>query len=248
MGTVGLLSAIGVLVTLGLAGHDEDGKRGGASAVVDSDTYGTDVVDGLDGPAAPSVTPSGSKSAKHPGGSAKHTSSASPKSSASGKASAAPGEPSAAAKGKPPEKSAPVAVPGVTVFSHASQRCIDIVGGKAVQDARLMIQDCSGSSSQRWTFTNGTMRGLGMCVQLAGGSTADGTDLELASCNGGSAQRFVLNFRHDLVSGLANKCTDVRDNQTANGTRLQLWSCAGSPNQKWSRPENPQVALKPGTP
>jgi hypothetical protein len=122
----------------------------------------------------------------------------------------------------------------VKVFSHASQRCIDVVGGKAVQGANLMIWDCSDSASQRWTFTGGTMRALGMCVQLAGGSTADGADLELASCNGSSAQRFVLNYRHDLVSTLADKCTDVRDNGTANGTLLQLWSCSGGVNQKWS--------------
>ncbi|MGP4083678.1 RICIN domain-containing protein [Streptomyces sp. KR55] len=78
------------------------------------------------------------------------------------------------------------------------------------------------------------MRALGMCVQLASSSASDGTDLELADCNGCSAQRFVLNSSHDLVSGLADKCADVRDNGTANGTRLQLWSCSGGLNHKWS--------------
>ncbi|MFF3501511.1 ricin-type beta-trefoil lectin domain protein [Streptomyces sp. NPDC003247] len=121
------------------------------------------------------------------------------------------------------------------MVSHASRRCIDVVGGKAAQGARLMIWDCSQSASQRWTFaSDGTMRTLGMCVQLAGASTADGTDLELAACDGSPAQRFTLNIRNDLVSALADKCTDVRDNGTANGTRLQLWSCSGGSNQKWS--------------
>ncbi|WP_329295647.1 RICIN domain-containing protein [Streptomyces sp. NBC_01455] len=124
----------------------------------------------------------------------------------------------------------------MSVFSHASGRCIDVVDGKAVQGARLMISSCSPvAASQRWVFaSDGSMRGLGMCVQLADGSTADGTDVELARCNGGAVQRFTLNSHHDLVSGFADKCADVRDNGTANGTRLQLWSCAGTDNQKWS--------------
>jgi hypothetical protein len=130
--------------------------------------------------------------------------------------------------------SAPAAAPGVNVFSHASQRCIDVVGGEAVSGAGLMFQDCSEAASQHWTVTDGAMRALGMCVQLTGGSTADGAVLELAACNGGPAQRFVLNSSQDLVHTPTGKCTDVRDNQTANGTRLQLWSCSGGVNQKWS--------------
>jgi hypothetical protein len=85
------------------------------------------------------------------------------------------------------------------VFSHASQRCIDVVGGEAVSGAGLMFQDCSEAASQHWTVTDGAMRALGMCVQLTGGSTADGAVLELAACNGGPAQRFVLNSSQDLV-------------------------------------------------
>ncbi|MFH8625913.1 ricin-type beta-trefoil lectin domain protein [Streptomyces vietnamensis] len=121
------------------------------------------------------------------------------------------------------------------VFSHASQRCIDLVGGKAAPGAALMIWDCSGSASQRWTFpSDGTMRALGLCAEVADGSTADGADLRMASCDGGAAQRITLNVRHDLAASQANKCLDVRDNLTSNGTRIQLWSCNGHDNQKWS--------------
>ncbi|MBZ9645309.1 RICIN domain-containing protein [Streptomyces sp. PSKA30] len=234
VGIVGLLAVGGVLLTLGLVGGHDDDRRDGAPVAVDSGDYGTDVVDGLGDVPAPAVSASGTGTGKEPDGSAKPTST-SPKSSASSED--APSDRRATAPAQEPtgtETTAPAAAPGVNLFSHASQRCIDIVGGKAVQGAKLMIWDCSESASQHWTFTGGTMRALGMCVQLAGGSTADGADLELATCNGSSAQRFVLNSSHDLVNTPANKCTDVRDNQTANGTRLQLWSCSGGVNQKWS--------------
>ncbi|MGW2035924.1 ricin-type beta-trefoil lectin domain protein [Streptomyces sp. NPDC001761] len=235
VGVVGLLAAGGVLLTLGLVKGHEGGGRDGASVTVDSRGRGTDVVDGLgDVPAPPakaSATGPGEKA-----GASREPTSAAPGGSAPDKDPASPvRRPTTTAKaadgtGTP----APAAAPGVNVFSHASQRCIAVVGGEAVPGAGLMIRDCSESAAQHWAFTGGTMRALGMCVRLAKGSTADGTDLELAPCDGSPAQRFTLNVRHDLVSTLADKCADVRDNGTENGTRLQLWSCSGSPNQKWS--------------
>ncbi|MFF2328566.1 MULTISPECIES: ricin-type beta-trefoil lectin domain protein [unclassified Streptomyces] len=234
---VGLLSAGSVWLTLGLVNGDNDHKRDGASVVIDSDGHGMDAIDELGGPATPSVSVSGGKSGKKSDSPAKHTS-ASPTGSASSEEPVSSGEQAITAPKEPAkaEANAQAAAPGVAVFSHASRRCIDVVGGKAVRGAPLMIWDCSASASQHWTFAaDGTMRALGMCVRLTGSSTADGTDLELAACDAGSAQRFVLNSSHDLVSGLADKCVDVRDNGTANGTRLQLWSCSGDDNQKWSK-------------
>ncbi|WP_051717079.1 ricin-type beta-trefoil lectin domain protein [Streptomyces sp. NRRL F-5727] len=78
------------------------------------------------------------------------------------------------------------------------------------------------------------MRSLGLCVELAGGSTADGVGLRTTSCDGGPAQQFMLNFRHDVAGGLADKSVDVRDMLTANGSPLPLWTCNGQDNQQWS--------------
>ncbi|MFF3606800.1 ricin-type beta-trefoil lectin domain protein [Streptomyces sp. NPDC002463] len=237
VGVVGLLSVGALVLTLALSGQDDEGSRGGASVVVDSG-YGPDDATGLDEPADPSSNTSGSTKAPRP---AKPTTSASPDSGPTGlvrvEPSATPGpQKTAPAANKPPSATpTPTSVPGMRVFSHASQRCVDVVGGKAAPGAALMIWDCSGSASQRWTFpSDGTMRALGLCAEVTGGSTADGADLRMASCDGGAAQRITLNVRHDLAASQANKCLDVRDNLTSNGTRLQLWSCNGHDNQKWS--------------
>ncbi|SNX88337.1 ricin-type beta-trefoil lectin protein [Streptomyces sp. TLI_55] len=234
VGVVGLLSVIGVLVTLGVVNGSDDDQRADDSVRVTSDRD-TDVLDALGGASVTPASVSADASGKKPGAS-KTSASASPSGSGSGKKSAAPEADStdqAATDGRP-KATTEAAVPGVNIFSHDSNRCIDIVGGQAVQGAKLMIWDCSGAASQRWTFTGGTMRALGMCVQLAGGSTDDGTDLEIGTCNGSAAQRFVLNSSHDLVNVPADKCADVRDHQQGNGSRLQLWSCSGQDNQKWS--------------
>uniref|UniRef100_UPI002F91A135 ricin-type beta-trefoil lectin domain protein n=1 Tax=Streptomyces anthocyanicus TaxID=68174 RepID=UPI002F91A135 len=240
VGVVGLLAAGAVVLTLALSGEDDGGRRDGASVdVADSGRYDVDDVAGLGRPADPSASVSADKEAKDGKGgkpSAKPSASASPGAGASGTATASPGgQATAPGNNAPSGPSEPKSVPGVGVYSHASQRCIDIVGGKAAPGARLMIWDCSGAASQHWTFpSDGTMRALGMCVELADASTDNGTDLRMASCDGRQTQRFTLNVRHDLVSGLANKCADVRDEQTSNGTRLQLWNCNGHDNQKWS--------------
>ncbi|MFD7134895.1 ricin-type beta-trefoil lectin domain protein [Streptomyces sp. NPDC059894] len=230
---VGLLAVGSAVLTLGLVGGDDGDERAGSSGSVDFDA---DTFDGLGEGSTPSAQTSGADAGKKPDGSEKPTASASSTADASTSASASPGKDTTASpKAKAETKtSAAASVPGVGVYSHASRRCVDVVGGKAVQGAKLMISDCNQSASQHWTFTDGTMRSLGMCVQLAGGSTADGTDLELASCDGSPAQRFVLNVRNDLANSFSDKCGDVRDNGTANGTRLQLWSCSGGENQKWS--------------
>ncbi|MET7694426.1 RICIN domain-containing protein [Streptomyces sp. NPDC005483] len=230
VGVVGLLAVIGVLVTLGVVNGSDDDQHADGSVSVTSDDRGTDVLDAFGGASVPSASASGKKA-----GGAKESASASPSATGSGK-SAAPDADStgeAATDGRP-KATTEAAVPGVNIVSHDSGRCIDIAGGKAVQGAKLMIWDCSGTASQRWTFTGGTMRALGMCVQLAGGSSDDGIDLEIGSCNGSAAQRFVLNSSHDLVNVPADKCADVRDHQKTDGSRLQLWSCSGQDNQKWS--------------
>ncbi|WP_238698065.1 RICIN domain-containing protein [Streptomyces sp. E5N91] len=184
VGVVGVLSAIAETLALGLGGEDEGRRGDGRSTVVGTGDYGQDDVAGLSAAAVPSANVPGDKRAGDGAKTevtavpTKPSVSASPGSSASPDGAAAPGgQPSAPAQGTASSgESAPKPVPGAAVFSHASQRCIDVVGGgSATPGAGLMIRDCSDSASQHWTFpSDGTMRSLGLCVELAGGSTADG--------------------------------------------------------------------------
>jgi hypothetical protein len=118
------------------------------------------------------------------------------------------------------------------IVSYASNRCIDVTGGRASSGAPLQIWSCTGASWQRWSFQGGTIRSMGMCMTRAGGAS-NGTPIQLAACNGGAAQRFVLNGSLDIVNSGTSECVDVKDQNTGNGTRLQLWKCSGTSNQKW---------------
>ncbi|WP_406453451.1 ricin-type beta-trefoil lectin domain protein [Streptomyces sp. NBC_01622] len=125
--------------------------------------------------------------------------------------------------------------PGTTIYSHASNKCIEMVGHKGADGSPLEIWSCSSGNWQKWDFrSDGTVRSMGLCMDVAWGSSANGAVIQLAVCSGNPAQQFRLNSSNDLVNPQANKCVDVKDQKTGNGTRLQLWDCNGQDNQKWS--------------
>jgi len=125
--------------------------------------------------------------------------------------------------------------PGTTIYSHASNKCIEMVGHKGADGSPLEIWSCNSANWQKWDFrSDGTVRSMGLCMDVAWGSSANGAVIQLAVCSGNPAQQFRLNSSNDLVNPQANKCVDVKDQKTGNGTRLQLWDCNGQDNQKWS--------------
>ncbi|MER5556387.1 RICIN domain-containing protein [Streptomyces sp. NPDC002793] len=125
-------------------------------------------------------------------------------------------------------------VPGVSIRSHHSGRCIDVTDGEG-DGTPLQIWGCSGAAQQTWRFMDdGTVRSMGLCMDVAWGATGNGAVIQLARCSGHPAQQFRLNSSHDLVNPQADKCVDVREQQVANGSRLQLWDCNGQDYQKWS--------------
>ncbi|MBK6013919.1 RICIN domain-containing protein, partial [Streptomyces sp. MBT53] len=125
--------------------------------------------------------------------------------------------------------------PGTTIYSHASNKCIEMVAHKGTDGSPLQIWSCGTKNWQKWDFrSDGTVRSMGLCMDVAWGSSANGAVIQLAVCSGNPAQQFRLNSSNDLVNPQANKCVDVKDQKTGNGTRLQLWDCNGQDNQKWS--------------
>ncbi|WP_329140486.1 ricin-type beta-trefoil lectin domain protein [Streptomyces sp. NBC_00670] len=128
-----------------------------------------------------------------------------------------------------------ISAPGTTLYSHASHRCIEMVGHKGADGSPLEIWDCGKADWQKWDFrSDGTIRSMGLCMDVAWGSRENGAVIQLAVCSGNPAQQFRLNSSNDLVNPQADKCVDVKDQATGNGTRLQLWDCNGQDNQKWS--------------
>ncbi|WP_436531101.1 RICIN domain-containing protein [Actinoplanes sp. HUAS TT8] len=124
------------------------------------------------------------------------------------------------------------AASGQMIVGYASNKCVDVKdsGGDGTP---LQLWSCGGAANQRWTFTGGTVRSLGLCLDIADADNVNGAQIQVARCNGGWAQKFKIDSGHNLVNTVTGQCVDARDQGTANGTRLQLWSCGGTSNQKW---------------
>jgi hypothetical protein len=235
----------GMLHRSGSDGSASD-RSVGAGTVLDDPA--ADGAAGAYGSASPTVSPSPSDSEDAKGGKGeKHGGKGDGKKGAvAGAGAAAESSGKAAAKGSSgggEKKSGGGAVatrtvisaPGITLYSHASNRCIEVVGHRGADGSPLQIWDCGKKDWQKWDFrSDGTIHSMGLCMDVAWGSRDNGAVIQLAVCSGNPAQQFRLSGAGDLVNPQANKCVDVKDQATGNGTRLQLWDCNGQDNQKWS--------------
>ncbi|KAH9481838.1 hypothetical protein JR316_0006368 [Psilocybe cubensis] len=116
-----------------------------------------------------------------------------------------------------------------------SAKCITAASN--TDGAAVTIQTCTGSPSQQWTFSGGTVRVFdNKCLDVTNGTTVDGTKMQIWTCTSNNAnQQFVYTtWDNSLAWANKGKCIDLPGGSTADGTRIQLWSCSyGNINQNW---------------
>ncbi|MGW1714750.1 RICIN domain-containing protein [Streptomyces sp. NPDC002156] len=98
----------------------------------------------------PSKNSSGSKSGTG-SGSKSGTGSGSKSGTGSGSKSKTSGSSSSNSGTSSAKTTAPAVVPKAIIFSHASGKCIDVVGDKGKNGAPLEIWSCNGKAQQKWT-------------------------------------------------------------------------------------------------
>ncbi|MFI1826066.1 ricin-type beta-trefoil lectin domain protein [Streptomyces sp. NPDC020412] len=123
------------------------------------------------------------------------------------------------------------------VLGFAAKRCLDIVGGKAVDGAQLRLDACSGQQRQRFEFRPDgqvwTLYQQKMCMDVAWGSKKNGAAIQIANCAKNGAQKFQIMTDGSLVNPQSGKCVEAVDLGGSTGFRLQLQTCDGAKNQKW---------------
>jgi len=120
-------------------------------------------------------------------------------------------------------------------------RCLTALG--SWNGARNALNDCIDYITQRWSFINAQIRGLGSkCIDAPNGNTSNGTQPQIWDCNGSGAQVFnFMEFSGGEIRGPGNKCLDAYNFGTANGTRVVFWDCNGLANQKWHIGSNGEI-------
>jgi lysophospholipase L1-like esterase len=131
----------------------------------------------------------------------------------------------------------PVSVGPNPIRGQESGRCVDVSALSQANETAVILWDCNGGSSQRWTPTPAKELQVygSKCLDVYGRDTADGTRVQIYDCNGGSNQQWTLRSDGTIVGVQSGKCLDASAHGTADGTALTLWTCNGGGNQKWTR-------------
>ncbi|KIY64068.1 carbohydrate-binding module family 13 protein [Cylindrobasidium torrendii FP15055 ss-10] len=105
--------------------------------------------------------------------------------------------------------------------------------------AAVVVQSCTGASSQKWTFTGnaGAVRIFdNKCLDIVDGRDADGTHLQIWDCsdNANPNQNWYYTDDKHLAWTNHGRCVDLTDGSVSDGNPAQLWSCAAGGNQIWN--------------
>jgi hypothetical protein len=108
-----------------------------------------------------------------------------------------------------------------------------------VNGAQVVLADCTGGSSQEWTFTGkGTVTLYGTkCLDVTNGVNSNGNKLQVWDCgtNNPNQQWFYEGYgANQLQWKNKGKCMDLTNGVLTDGNQVQIWTCSGSnPNQVW---------------
>ncbi|KAF5373168.1 hypothetical protein D9758_001519 [Tetrapyrgos nigripes] len=116
----------------------------------------------------------------------------------------------------------------------APNKCI--TASSNTDGAAVKIGQCSGSSSQQWTYSGGGFRIFGnKCLDVPSGEDDDGVELQIWTCyDGNTNQQWRYKGDHIVWDG-HGKCLDMTNGNTDDGNPVQIWSCSTpNPNQVWN--------------
>jgi hypothetical protein len=107
--------------------------------------------------------------------------------------------------------------------------CLDLRGGEAADGRDVDVDDCNGTSPQRWQLNaDRTLEVLDMCAYVVG----DGT-VELTSCDGRTTAQWQL-FNNGTLTNAANgMCLTDPNSGARPGNGVTVTVCTGGNNQRW---------------
>lgn len=172
------------------------------------------------------VTPSRKTSSPSAGASNPVSSSAGP----AGPAGAASSSPTVVPP-VPPINLAPDPITtGSGLLATGNGLCLDLRGGGAEEGREVHIDDCNGTSPQRWQLNpDRTLEVLDMCANLLG----DGT-VALTSCDGRATAQWQLFDDGTLINAANAQCLTDPDSGARPGRPVIVATCDGANNQRWT--------------
>lgn len=108
--------------------------------------------------------------------------------------------------------------------------CLDLRGGDAAEGREVHVDDCNGTSPQRWRLNaDKTLEVLDMCAYLVG----DGT-VELTGCDTRTTAQWALDENGRLTNAANGQCLTDPYFGARPGKQVTVTRCTGANNQQWS--------------
>ncbi|WP_433824984.1 ricin-type beta-trefoil lectin domain protein [Actinoplanes sp. CA-015351] len=108
--------------------------------------------------------------------------------------------------------------------------CLDLRGGDAAEGREVHVDDCNGTSPQRWQLrADKTLEVLDMCAYLVG----DGT-VELTGCDTRTTAQWTLDENGRLTNAANGQCLTDPYFGARPGNQVIVTRCTGANNQQWS--------------
>jgi hypothetical protein len=146
------------------------------------------------------------------------------------------GSPSGSSTTTPVAPAAPIdlepspIVTGSGLLVTGNGLCLDLRGGEASDGRDVHIDDCNGTSPQRWQLnSNRTLEVLDMCAYLVG----DGT-VELTGCDGRTTAQWQLLNDGTLTNAANGRCLTDPFSGGRPGNAVIVAACTGGSNQRWT--------------
>ncbi|MDH6550915.1 ricin-type beta-trefoil lectin domain protein [Streptomyces sp. SAI-041] len=122
------------------------------------------------------------------------------------------------------------------VHAHgASDKCLDVAGGKKDNGTPVQIYTCNGSAGQKWQIEADRLvnPNSGKCLTVKGGASANGTAVQISTCGTGASQKWQYGTHGTtrLYNPGTGNCLDLADYTNSRDGRM--WDCTGKAPQQF---------------
>ncbi|MGC0340321.1 ricin-type beta-trefoil lectin domain protein [Streptomyces sp. SLBN-8D4] len=122
------------------------------------------------------------------------------------------------------------------VHAHgASDKCLDVAGGKKDNGTPVQIYTCNGSVGQKWQIDGERLvnPNSGKCLTVKGGASANGTPVQISTCGTGASQKWQYGTHGTsrLYNPGTGNCLDLADYTNSRDGRM--WDCTGKAPQQF---------------
>ncbi|MFI1052387.1 RICIN domain-containing protein [Streptomyces griseoruber] len=122
------------------------------------------------------------------------------------------------------------------VHAHgATDKCLDVAGGKSANGTPVQLYTCNGGAAQKWQILDDRLvnPNSGKCLTVKGGASANGTAVQISTCGTGASQKWEYGTHGTtrLYNPGTGNCLDLADYTNSRDGRM--WDCTGKAPQQF---------------